>query len=200
MVGNIVIALHGDISARAVPFAEGIAQRWGGHLVVLHAIGRGAHTSHPAWVDLHPVVQQPRDSGIRWRGCGACGGAITGDRGRRARSRRSSTVLGRVRGCCRGGHRSRCRSLEYGRGRYPGNGRDCRQTVGTTAQMAQPAQALRSVDGDFEASPILASVNVNGRSRDMVIGAGKAGYVVGLIRQADRRATLENVCGASPER
>ena len=98
MVGNIVIALHGDISARAVPFAEGIAQRWGGHLVVLHAIGRGAHTSHPAWVDLHPVVQQPRDSGIRWRGCGACGGAITGDRGRRARSRRSSTVLGQVRG------------------------------------------------------------------------------------------------------
>ncbi len=45
MVGNIVIALHGDISARAVPFAEGIAQRWGGHLVLLHAIGRDAHTS-----------------------------------------------------------------------------------------------------------------------------------------------------------
>ena len=37
-------------------------------------------------------------------------------------------------------------------------------------------------DYDFEAPPILTTAMVNGASRDMVIGAGKAGYVVGFDR------------------
>jgi glucose dehydrogenase len=47
---------------------------------------------------------------------------------------------------------------------------------------AQPiSRDLR--DYDFEASPILTAVRVNGTSRDTVIGAGKAGYVVGFDRR-----------------
>ena len=46
---------------------------------------------------------------------------------------------------------------------------------------AQPiSRDLR--DYDFEAPPILTTAMVNGASRDMVIGAGKAGYVVGFDR------------------
>ncbi len=39
------------------------------------------------------------------------------------------------------------------------------------------------IDGDFEASPILAAVNINGGSRNVVVGAGKAGYVVGFDKE-----------------
>jgi outer membrane protein assembly factor BamB/plastocyanin len=38
-------------------------------------------------------------------------------------------------------------------------------------------------DADFQISPILATVTSNGASRNIVIGAGKAGYVVGFDKQ-----------------
>jgi outer membrane protein assembly factor BamB/plastocyanin len=50
-------------------------------------------------------------------------------------------------------------------------------------QWAQQVKAHDLSDGDFQAPPILASLNVNGASHDIVIGGGKLGSVVAFDRQ-----------------
>jgi universal stress protein E len=65
MIRTVVIALdNSDLSARALPFAEAIAQRWTGHLVLVNAVDHGGHASHVPRLELERVVQELRDRGI----------------------------------------------------------------------------------------------------------------------------------------
>src|SRR3989442_6645160 len=65
MIRTLVIALdNSDLSARALPFAEGIAQRWRGHLVLVNAVDHGGHASHVPRLELDRVVQELRAKGI----------------------------------------------------------------------------------------------------------------------------------------
>jgi outer membrane protein assembly factor BamB len=50
-------------------------------------------------------------------------------------------------------------------------------------QWFQQVKAHDLTDADFEASPILATVQSNGASRNIVVGSGKGGYVVGFDKQ-----------------
>src|SRR5438132_5051293 len=50
-------------------------------------------------------------------------------------------------------------------------------------QWFQQAKPHDLTDADFEASPILATVQPNGASRNMVVGSGKAGYVASFDKQ-----------------
>ena len=51
-------------------------------------------------------------------------------------------------------------------------------------QWVQQVKAHDLTDGDFEASPILATISNNGAPRDIVIGSGKLGSVVSFDRKS----------------
>src|ERR1700730_11076922 len=63
---TVVIALdRSDLSARALPFAEQVAQLWRGRLVLVHAlVSQDAHAPVPVELELRSIVQDLNELGI----------------------------------------------------------------------------------------------------------------------------------------
>jgi nucleotide-binding universal stress UspA family protein len=63
---SVVIGLDAsDLSARALPFAQDIAEQWRGRLILVHASGSGEeHVPVPLELELHELVRELAEKGI----------------------------------------------------------------------------------------------------------------------------------------
>ena len=66
MSRSVVIGLDAsDLSARALPFAQDIAEQWRGRLILVHATGSGEeHVPVPLELELHELVRELAEEGI----------------------------------------------------------------------------------------------------------------------------------------